>query len=103
MIDAKVSSSVRKMHSEATLQMSKLSKKVRGLEKHQVEKDDAITSNEDKIDANKKIAHDIKRKGQLVKRQQGSSKRVNFQYQQQHVHVCQNGSCTREHNMVGKC
>lgn len=61
-----------------------------------MEKNNAITSNKEKRDA-KKLARDLKRKGKLGKRQQGSSKRVDFHHRQQCAPEYQNGSKTREH------
>ena len=61
-----------------------------------------IKINQEKTAA-KKVARDFKRKGQLGKRQQGSSKRVDFQHQQQCAPAYQNGSNTREHkNSAGQ-
>ena len=68
-----------KFYSEATLEMSKLAKNVIELEKQPVEKDNIITSNKENRAA-KKVAPYVKRKGQLGKRQKGSTKRVNFQH-----------------------
>ena len=73
--------------------MRKLAKHVIELEKQPVEKDNVITSNKGKRSA-RKVARDIKRKVQLGSTQQGSSKRVNFQHQQQHRPTYQNGPKT---------